>query len=283
MQPSGPWPNGAQCAVMFTFDFDAETLWISRDPSNWKRPGTLSQGTYGGKIGVPKILELLRDYGLKATFFVPGWTAEKYRGRVEAILRDGHEVGHHGYLHEWIDPDFPDREREALEKGLAALKAAAGIRPAGYRSPAGETSENMVGLLSEYKFLYDSSLQDDISPYQLRLAGGSPGPIELPWHWSLDDAPYMLFSIKNPRPIMTNSHVLEIWQDEFREIYRWGGLFNLVNHPQVTGRPSRLALLRQFIEFTLQFPKVWYATGREVAEAWMQSGEAEHCEYIKIG
>ena len=78
---------------MFTFDFDAETLWISRDPSNWKRPGTLSQGTYGAKVGVPKILELLRDFGLKATFFVPGWTAEKYKSRLEAMLRDNHEIG----------------------------------------------------------------------------------------------------------------------------------------------------------------------------------------------
>ena len=220
MPPIDPWPDGARCAVMFTFDFDAETLWISRDPSNWKRPGTLSQGTYGGKVGVPKILELLRDFGLKATFFVPGWTAEKYQGRLEAMLRDNHEIGHHGYLHEWIDPDFPEREREALEKGLDALKTTVGVRPSGYRSPAGETSPNLMSLLSEYKFLYDSSLQDDITPYQLQLADGAPGPIELPWHWSLDDAPYMLFSIKNPRPIMTNSHVLEIWQEEFQEIYR---------------------------------------------------------------
>ena len=268
---------------MFTFDFDAETLWTSRDASNWKRPGTLSQGTYGGKVGVPKILELLRDFGLKATFFVPGWTAEKYKSRLEAMLRDNHEIGHHGYLHEWIDPDFPEQEREALEKGLEALKTTVGVRPSGYRSPAGETSENIVSLLSEYKFLYDSSLLDDINPYQLRLAGGQPGPIELPWHWSLDDAPYMLFSLKNPRPIMTNSHVLEIWQEEFKEIYRGGGLFNLVCHPQVIGRPSRIALLREFIEFTMKYPSVWYSTGQEVANAWIKSGEIEKQEYIKIG
>lgn len=103
------WPGGARCAVMLSFDFDAETLWLSRDPTNAKRPGTLSQGTYGAKVGVPKILEVLRDAGVKATFFVPGWTAEKHTGRVEAIVRDGHEVGHHGYLHEWPDPDQPEK------------------------------------------------------------------------------------------------------------------------------------------------------------------------------
>jgi hypothetical protein len=61
------WPNGARCAVMLTFDFDAETLWLSRDPDNARRSGFLSQGVYGAKTGVPKILELLRDERLTGT------------------------------------------------------------------------------------------------------------------------------------------------------------------------------------------------------------------------
>ena len=69
----------------------------------------------------------------------------------------------------------------------------------------------------------------------------------------------------------------------FRRSTDSGGLFNLVCHPQVIGRPSRLAMLREFIDFTMRFPKVWYATGREVAEAWIKSGEIEKQEYIKIG
>jgi peptidoglycan/xylan/chitin deacetylase (PgdA/CDA1 family) len=263
-----PWPNGARCAVMLTFDFDAETLWLSRDPDNARRPGVLSQGIYGGKTGVPKILELLREEQLKATFFVPGWTAEKYTDRMEAIVAGGHEVGHHGYLHEWIDPDFPEKEREALEKGLEALKKTVGVRPLGYRSPAGETSANMISMLQEYGFLYDSSLMDQVSPYRHVLEGGKRGPVELPWHWSLDDAPYTLFAIKTPRAIMTNEHILSIWKQEFTEIYRWGGLVNIVTHPQIIGRPSRLAMLREFIAFARRSPDVWFATGQEVAEAW---------------
>lgn len=262
------WPNGARCAVMLTFDFDAETLWLSRDPANAKRPGTLSQGAYGGKVGVPKIVELLAEEGLKGTFFVPGWTAERYPHRMEEILGGGHEVGHHGYLHEWIDPDYPDKEREALEKGLDALKRTVGIRPAGFRSPAGESSENMIAMLQEYGFLYDSSLMDDVFPYRHRLADGSAGPVELPWHWSVDDAPYALFSIASPRPIMTNEHILSIWKAEFREIYKWGGMINVLTHPQIIGRPARLAILREFIAFARSFPGVEFATCEEVARSW---------------
>ncbi len=268
------WPNGARIAVMLTFDFDAETLWLSRDPANAKKPGTLSQGTYGAKVAVPMILETLRDAAVPATFFVPGWTAERHTRRVEDILRGGHEVGHHSYSHRWIDPDFPDQEAEEMEKGLEALKRTVGVVPKGYRSPAGETSDNLIRLLNKHGFLYDSSLMDDINPYRHVMPDGSKGPIELPWHWSLDDAVFALFSIKNPRPIFPNDHVLKVWKDEFAEIYRWGGLFDLVMHPQVSGRPSRIALLREFIAWAQGFPGVWFATGTEVAEAWSQAHEA---------
>lgn len=264
-----PWPGGARCAVMLTFDFDAETLWFSRDPDNVNRPGILSQGIYGGRVGVHKVLDLLRDEGAPATFYVPGWTAERYPQAIERILGDGHELGHHGYLHEWIDPKFPELEEEAIDKGLAALLKIGGIKPKGFRSPAGESSPNMIRLLAEKGFLYDSTLMDEILPYRHVLPNGAPGPVELPWHWSIDDAPYALFAVRNPRPIMTNSHILEIWLDEFREIYQWGGLVNVVMHPQITGRPSRIAMLRTFIREVRKLPGVWFAQGAQVADAFI--------------
>ncbi|WP_043359453.1 polysaccharide deacetylase [Belnapia sp. F-4-1] len=269
------WPGGAKVAVMLTFDFDAETLWLSRDPENARRPGILSQGAYGAKVGVPMILEVLRQEGVKATFFVVGWTAEKHTARAEMILREGHEIAHHSYSHSWIDPAFPDKEVEEMERGLEALERTLGVVPKGYRSPAGETSDNLIRLLKKHDFLYDSSLLDHINPYRHVMPDGSPGPIELPWHWSLDDAPHALFSVKSPRPIFPNSHIREIFQEEFREIYRWGGLYNLVMHPQVSGRPSRVALLREMIQWIKTFPDVWFATGTEVAEAWSAAHEGE--------
>ena len=134
------WPHGARVAVTLTFDFDAETLWLARDPENAKRPGTLSQGTYGAKVGVPMILQTLREADLKGTFFIPGWTVENHSQRAEMILREGHEIGHHSYSHRWADPAFPDLETEEMEKGLEALKRVLGVVPRGYRSPAGETN-----------------------------------------------------------------------------------------------------------------------------------------------
>ena len=268
------WLNEARCAVMLTFDFDAETLWLSRDPANAKKPGTLSQGIYGGRRGVPEVLRVLSDYQLPATFFVPGWTVEQYPDRMEAIAKAGHEIGHHGYLHEWIDPSRPDLERETFDKGLDAMQRVLGLRPTGYRSPAGETSPTLMALLKEKGLVYDSSLMTDVVPFRHVLDDGSAGPVELPWHWSNDDAPYMLFSVQTPRPIFTNDHIFQIWRDEFDAIAEWGGLFNLVMHPQFIGRPSRTVLLRRIIDHIQSTPGVWFATGHEVATAWAAANPA---------
>lgn len=264
------WPGGARCAVMITFDFDAETLWTGRDARNASRPGVLSQGRYGATVGVPKILEMLSEAETPATFFVPGWTVENHTDKVEMILKGGHEVGHHSYSHKWVADD-PAAEAEEFERGLDSLKRAVGVTPKGFRSPAGEVSSGLLSTLSRHGLLYDTSLMDDINPYRHVLEDGSPGPIELPWHWSLDDAPFALFSIASPRPIFTNSHITEIWKAEFQEIYRWGGLYDLVLHPQVSGRPSRIALLRELIAWMRTFPDVWFATGAEIAEAWAKT------------
>ena len=262
------WPNGARCAVALTFDFDAETLWLSRDPSNARRPGTLSQGVYGARVGVPMIQQTLADAGVPATFFIPGWTVENHTQRAEMILKAGHEIGHHSYSHAWPDPDAPERDIEEIERGLDSLKRVLGVVPKGYRSPAGETTDELVRQLAKHGFAYDSSMMGDVNPYRLAHPDGGRQLVELPYHWSLDDAPFVLFSVKTPRPIMTNSHIREIWQEEFREIYRWGGFYNLVMHPQLSGRPSRIALLREMIAFIQGFDDVWFARCGEIAEAW---------------
>jgi len=92
------WPDGKRAAAAFTFDFDAEEVWLTK-PANADRPGVLSQGTYGAKVAVPLILAMLERVGVTATFFIPGRVAERYPERVREILAAGHEVGHHGYTH----------------------------------------------------------------------------------------------------------------------------------------------------------------------------------------
>lgn len=266
------------CAVALTFDFDAEELWLGSDPAYGGDPGVLALGRYGARVGVPKILQLLREEELPATFFVPGAVAERYPGHVAAILEAGHEVAHHGYNHIPADPTFPGLVADQIDRGLEALDRVAGVMPVGYRAPDGVSSYLGLRALTERGFLYDSSLRDHYAPYRITLDDGSPGPVEIPEQPTLDDWVYASTSPVQYRVMQSKTHVLSIWKDEFAELRSWGGSITLVMHPQITGRPIRLATLREFIAFTREFDDVWYAKCHDIArhfEAQEFSGETE--------
>ena len=157
--------------LLLTFDLDGETMWTSRDPTAAKRPILLSQGAYGWKTGVPRILELLRRYDIRSTFFVPGLIVEQRPQVIERILAGGHEIAHHSYSHAWIVNLTHEQEREEMEKGFEAIRRATGKAPSGYRAPASEISDITLGLMQSYKFGYSSSFYDSDSPYLHEIDG----------------------------------------------------------------------------------------------------------------
>jgi peptidoglycan/xylan/chitin deacetylase (PgdA/CDA1 family) len=264
------WPNQAKCAVLLTFDFDAELMWKATYPDT---PAYQSRGQYGARVGLPRILDLLNLFSLPATFFVPGANAEKYPELVERIDDAGHEIGHHGYLHEYPASLTLDEGREVIRKGIIALEKVTGQQPKGYRSPAWDLSHDSLQLFEEFGFLYDSSLMaDDFSPYFLNVFGESTEVVEIPVAWELDDAPYFLFNFHPYRSgLASPSHVFEVWSSEFRAAYEQGGVFTLTMHPQISGRAHRIELLQRLIQYIKGFPGVWFATCSQVAEAWKSS------------
>ena len=141
------WPNGAEVAVSLTFDVDAESGWLGEDAGYATRLSTLSEAAFGPTRGVPRILEILEKHGIKGTFYVPGDTAERHTEAIRRIRDEGHEIGHHGYLHKRSDAIDAGQQREEIERGLEALDRTLGVRPAGYRSPSWELTPTTLGLL----------------------------------------------------------------------------------------------------------------------------------------
>jgi peptidoglycan/xylan/chitin deacetylase (PgdA/CDA1 family) len=258
------WPRGVKSAVCISFDLDAETAWISRDPANIDRLSVMSQGAYGPKVGVPLILDFLDRNRITSTFFVPGWTAERWGDVVAEIHRRGHEVGHHGYLHEGLEGKTRAEEEEILTKSSRILAGITGTPPIGYRAPLYEITHETAGLLRQHGFLYASNLQDSLWPYRY---SGDPGLVELPTSWILDDGPFWAYGLRPPlyRQIFPPSAVLSVWRDEFRGIHSVGGLTMLILHPQYTGRPSRLAMLQRLVDDMRATGGVWFAHGAELA------------------
>jgi len=246
------------CTVCLSFDFDAMSVWFGYQAVT---PAMLYRGEYGARVGVPRILDLLRRYGLPATFFIPGHTVDSFPEPVAAILEAGHEVGHHSYAH--VDPSgqSPDEEHRDMERALDAL-ARLGVRPLGYRSPSADFSHTTLALLEEHGFVYDSSLMaDDFRPYHPRLGdevtqqsplvkGTESHLWELPLSFEFDDWVHFQFNFDPYRNgTSAPSKVLEIWTAEFdwMQAHVEGGVLTVALHPQVIGRAHRIAMLEQFI------------------------------------
>lgn len=265
------------CAL--TFDFDAMSVWLGSYKS--RNPSMISRGEFGA-VAVPRILDLLAKHGIPATFCIPGHTALAYPDIVRRIRDDGHEIGHHGWVHE-NPADFDEAgERANLDKGLDALHKVAGVTPKGYRSPSWDFSDRTIGILRDYGFVYDSSLMGgDFLPYYLRIGDSYDdtsayrfGPnidlVELPVTWLLDDFPHFEFVGGDTAGLAAPSRVQEIWTDEFDYAHQNipGGLYNLTMHPQVIGRGHRLMMLDRLIEAFKRRKDVTFTTMLDYASHW---------------
>jgi peptidoglycan/xylan/chitin deacetylase (PgdA/CDA1 family) len=271
-EPAAPvaWPHGHRAAASFTFDVDAESAVLSASPGSEARAGIMSHQSYGPLVGVPRILGILERHGVTATFFVPGYTAERYPRVVRDIVEAGHEVAHHGYLHEPLADVDAETEAGYLDRGLETLERVAGVCPVGYRAPMWEPTWNTPRLLAERGFLYDSSLMDADVPYELTVSGvrGVSSVVEIPIQWALDDWEQYCFlpGISGEGLIESPTKAEEIWTLELDALRDVGGCFVLTNHPFLTGRPSRAAVLDRVISRALGHGDVWVASMRQIAE-----------------
>ena len=260
-----PWPNSARCACVISFDMDADSLiHIARPGDSYDRLYPISMGRYGPQVAVPRILETYRRLGIKQSFFIPGWCIETYPDSIEAILAGGHEIGHHGYLHE--DPlDAPD-QRGWFEKALAAHHKYCGGTPAGYRAPVYNIKQEVVDLLIQHGFRYDSSMMADDIPYSLETPQGKLW--EMPVHWGTDDWPPFAHyaEIGYMMPVKAPSTGLASFWEEFDAAYEAGGFFMLIVHPFLTGRLARWRQVEAWLEDTLNTKDVWFARLDQIAD-----------------
>jgi peptidoglycan/xylan/chitin deacetylase (PgdA/CDA1 family) len=260
LQPES-WPDGARVAVLLSFDVDNETIALRfGEPT----VGGLSQGEYGARVGLGRVVALLDQYQIPASFFIPAVSLMLCPDMLAVLRCSGrHEIGVHGWIHE-TNASLPrEEERELLARSVEYLTQALGERPVGYRAPSWNFSPSTLSLLRELGFLYDSSLMADDRPYELIEAGEPTGIIELPVDWILDDAPLV-----NPLGDRYSAprDVLQVFIDEFDRAYEEGTMFLLTMHPHIIGHRSRMVILERLTDHIQAKGDVWFATHQEAAE-----------------
>ena len=258
------WPNGGRVAVLLSFDVDNETVWLRDGDTS---VGGLSQGQHGGRRGLPRILDLLDEYEIPASFFGPALSFTLNKDMIPAIQASGrHEIGVHGWIHERNNQLPRDEEERLLRQAVERMTELMGQRPVGYRAPSWNFSDATLDLLLDMDFLYDSSLMADDRPYELVADGEATGMVELPVQWILDDAP--LFNPLGQR-YASPREVLQVYKDEFDMAYQEGTVFVLTMHPHYIGHRSRIVILRELIEYIRGHEGAWFGT-HEAAVRWVR-------------
>ena len=251
------WPDGHRVAVTLTFDFQGgeDVRPLANGTMDHE---TYTQAEYGPNTAIWRILRILEEEQVRATFMTCGAIAERYPDAVQAIVQGGHEVAGHGYHHEVARNLSRDEESEVMRKTAAMILDRAGARPLGWRSCT--QSPNSIELLMEHGFLWNSNSFAHDLPFLWEKDGRVL--VELPRQPFGDGRTYFA-DHGNP------ADTLLIWQGMFDELYeesaRAPSYVPFQFHPYVSGRPGRARTLRRIIRHMKASDGVWLATGSEVA------------------
>ena len=264
------WKGGAQAAVALSFDSDHETIELRNGGKSF---GRLSQGQFGARAGMPRILSMLARHEVPATFFMPAVSALIHPDEARAVVEAGHEIGIHSWIHEFNSRLGYQAERDLAFRARDTLERVSGQRPVGMRTASWDFSPWTLQILREMGLLYDSSLMADDEPYELLEDGEPTGVVELPVEWIRDDAVYFNMDRASAlRPYTAPEAVFDIFRRELEAAHEEGGLFLLTMHPHHIGHRSRAWILDEIIALAKGLGDVWFATHAEVAAFCAQEG-----------
>jgi peptidoglycan/xylan/chitin deacetylase (PgdA/CDA1 family) len=243
------------------------------------------------------LLKLLAKYQIKATWFTPAHSAESFPQQIRKIVDQGHEIGLHGYTHEFVSTLSEQQQRDVLCKSIQVLTDFVGKKPRGWTAPAWSTSKETVKLLEEYGIEYDHSfMHHDSQPYYLpsphlstytetnvsKPASHWMKPmstlhassvVEVPANWHLDDWPPFQLSLSQPSTHgYVDTDVIErLWKQQFEYLYRecpedGSFIFPISIHPQVSGKPQVILLHERLIEWINTHQGVEWVTMEQIVD-----------------
>jgi peptidoglycan/xylan/chitin deacetylase (PgdA/CDA1 family) len=265
--PSIRGPGACQAAVSVTFDNLGEAADLER--GLWPEDEPLGRH-FSVKRTLPRILNMLSEFGLRATFFVEGLNAELYPEALLEIASSGHELGYHGWRHEYWPSLSPYDEARALERGVQKMHEL-GIRPCGFRPPGGRLTPSSPELLENLGFTY-------CSPAGVGI-GFLGNLVVLPFEWQLIDAYYYLPRFGGLRELSTGSseplspfRFRQTLSSALQGAVRDGGHLTLLFHPFLEEQDDRFEIMRRALEELRNLAEdrvLWCTPYRDVA-SWVR-------------
>ncbi|MCH7787395.1 MAG: allantoinase PuuE [Chloroflexi bacterium] len=280
--PKVEWPNGARIAISVVVNYEegSEYSLLDGDPTrevNNEVPSPLplderdlaneSFFEYGSRAGVWRLLSILDEYDVKATFFCCALALERNPHVGPEIVRREHEVFGHGYRWEEYYKMDRDAEREAIRKAVESIQRTTGQRPLGWYTRYGPSVNTRELVVEEGGFLYDCNAYNDDLPYYTEVNGKKW--LVVPYSLEVNDTKFWRGGMSSP------SDFYETMRNTFDRLYYEGAthpkMMSIGLHCRIAGRPSRAVALQKFLEYAKGFPNVWFARRIDIARWWLQN------------
>ena len=296
--PKANWPGGAKIAVQFVLNIEegAENSVIHGDGQserflsdvlgtpefNNRHQSIESAFEYGSRVGVWRVLDTFKEYGLPITTFTCAAAAEKTPHIIERVLEDGHEIASHGLR--WITYQYMYREteREHVRRATEIFERMLGRQPLGWYT--GRDSPNTRELVAEQGgYIYDSDSYADELPYWLNVKVENGDKITrkphlvIPYSLETND---MRFASS---PGFTNAEPFyQYLKDSFDTLYEEGDkngknepkMLTIGLHCRIIGRAGRITALKKFLQYITSKPDVWICRRDDIAKHWYENHPA---------
>ena len=260
------WAGAKPAQVVLAFDLDGPTGDAMLSGEIWRRPGYFVLGAYGPHRAVPRILAILRERGVRATFFTPAWVVRTWPDLCRSIVEAGHEMAGHGDRHEMFFGLGRDEQADILRRSQQCFLDVLGRRATGFRAPSGDLTAETLELLGEFGYVYSSSMRGGDRPYR----HASAPLVEIPAKSLFDDYSVFAYHRAPNFPsgldrIAPYAPVFRSWEEEIDAAAEEGLTVATIWHPKVIGTPGRSVLLDDFVERLVRRDDVRVMRADEVA------------------
>ncbi|MBH3332034.1 allantoinase PuuE [Pseudomonas oryzihabitans] len=285
-RPQGTWPNGARLAISLVINYEegserslamgdpdqeSMTEWGSYAiPAGTRNLAMESMYEYGSRVGIWRILDILDEQSVRATFHACAVAFEQNPDVAQAAVAGGHEICSHGYRWEEVFRLSEAEEREHIRLAVESFERTCGKRPVGWYCRYGASIHTRRLVAEEGGFLYDSDAYNDDVPYFVEVEGSRH--LVVPYSADVNDFRYW-----NSPGLSQASDFFEYMKESFEVLYEDSAtgprMMSIGLHPRMVGRPGRVRAIKRFIEYARQFEGVWFATREEIARAWLERAD----------
>ena len=258
------WPSGYRAALCVSIDVDGtygERNSRQPDETYW-----ISQAEYD-PTGTVRLLELLANLDVAATFCWVGKVAEEGPGLVRRAVSEGHEIALHTWDHRSYNRMTREEQSADMSRTLETLTHISGSPPVGHKTGGWRYDANTFAIAQDLGLTWLMDEPGGDLPYFTQPDSAKPPVVQLPPSRFYDDYTYFVDNMVTPQ------QTAEIWRDDIDVLRDEGKLMCLTLHPFISGRPGPSRALSLFLDYVIDRGDVWIARADHIAQWWLVQNE----------